>query len=80
MDCRCGLPMSKNPHKDAGKTETLASIGASYVCIPCSIAALNRSEQRRRNVLHDIRDLYNRSTIGQVQDELKVILDADAAR
>lgn len=33
--CSCGLPMTVNPHPDAGKPGALLEIGAMLVCIPC---------------------------------------------
>lgn len=35
--CTCGMPMSRNPHPDAGKPTALLAVGASYVCIPCTV-------------------------------------------
>ncbi len=31
----CGLPMSKNPHPDAGKPGEYVEIGAVWECVPC---------------------------------------------
>lgn len=39
----CGLPMSRNPHPDAG-SPTMAGVDGGYTweCIPCLIATRNR--------------------------------------
>ncbi len=39
--CKCGLPMSKNPHPDAGKPFTLLETGAVWECIPCQSKTLH---------------------------------------
>lgn len=79
-ECRCGLQMSRNPHPDAGKVPALLSVGASFVCVPCTVASLHRSETRRKELRHDVRQLWQDSISGQVQDRLKKVLDADSMR
>lgn len=37
--CRCGLPMVKNPHPDAGKLPTVCEVGAIWECVSCLAAA-----------------------------------------
>ena len=44
--CACGYPMSRNPHVRAGRTDTLLTVGAEWVCIPCAIASLHRADRR----------------------------------
>ena len=36
--CGCDY-MVKNPHPDAGKPERYEEVGATYVCVPCSVLA-----------------------------------------
>ena len=38
---RCREPMTQNPHPDAGKPATLLTVGAVWVCIPCTQLALH---------------------------------------
>ncbi len=45
--CSCGLPMSENPHPHAGEPEYLLKVGAVWVCIPCTQAALHRGHQQK---------------------------------
>lgn len=35
--CTCGLPLSKNPHPNAGDPKHLLTVGAMWVCIPCTV-------------------------------------------
>lgn len=40
--CGCGLPMSKNPHPEAGDPgERGLEVGMVHVCIPCTQKALH---------------------------------------
>lgn len=45
----CGLPMTKNPHPDAGKMATLLEVGTPYECIPC--LTKSRHQWSRRAML-----------------------------
>ena len=47
--CACGLPMSVNPHPDAGKVDALLMVGAMHVCIPCTVASRHKSNALRRS-------------------------------
>jgi hypothetical protein len=38
---QCDMPMSRNPHCAAGVPRTVHEIGAEWVCIPCTMRALN---------------------------------------
>ena len=42
----CGGQMSENPHPDAGKPDSLLTVGASYYCIPCGQMALHGWAER----------------------------------
>ena len=33
--CGCGMPLSRNPHPQAGELPTLHVVGPVWVCIPC---------------------------------------------
>lgn len=44
----CGGVMSKNPHPDAGKPESILSVGVEYECIPCEQRALHAWADRAR--------------------------------
>lgn len=46
--CRCGLPMSKNPHSEAGTPAMLTEVGYVWECIPC----LNANRGRWANRAH----------------------------
>lgn len=37
----CGLPLTKNPHPDAGKMNLLNVVGSVYGCMPCAEARAN---------------------------------------
>lgn len=37
--CKCGLPLSKNPHPQAGDPLEFVDVGATYECIPCLAAS-----------------------------------------
>ncbi|MFJ3316156.1 hypothetical protein ACIPLR_12410 [Herbaspirillum huttiense] len=45
---RCGLPMSENPHPDAGKPDRLLELNTRNVCIPC--LTLNRHQWSQRAI------------------------------
>lgn len=45
--CNCGLPMSRNPHPEAGDVVKLSQVGAVFECIPCTRAALARATRLR---------------------------------
>ena len=45
MTCACGLPMSRNPHPDAGKPAALLEVGAVWVCIPCTVKSRHKASQ-----------------------------------
>lgn len=65
-ECRCGLPMSENPHPDAGKPFTLLETGPVWACIPCGSKTLHawcERAQRAEGALHKIQDGV-RSVIG----------------
>ena len=53
LECRCGLPMSKNPHPDAGKTEHLTTVGAVWVCVPCTVKAMSGWASRYHQASRD---------------------------
>lgn len=44
--CACGCPMSRNPHPRAGRIATLLTVGADWVCIPCTIASRHTADGR----------------------------------
>jgi hypothetical protein len=44
--CPCGLPMSRNPHADAGNPESLLEVGAVFVCIPCTVKSRHSAHER----------------------------------
>lgn len=48
MVCFCGLPMSRNPHPDAGlpTMEGVVKVGAVWECIPCAIRTRNSANNR----------------------------------
>lgn len=47
IDCyKCGLPMSENPHPDAGIPSKVLEVGVQKVCIPC--LTLNRHNWAER--------------------------------
>lgn len=49
--CFCGLPMSRNPHPDAGKPTLVgvAAVGAVWECIPCMYRSRNSASFRWRD-------------------------------
>ena len=56
--CDCGLEMTRNPHPDAGKTSALPTVGAWFVCIPCTVAALNKSTVRYYEIRNKVDQLH----------------------
>lgn len=42
MVCRCGLPMTRNPHPQAGTVSYQNDYGYAYECIPCLVQTRNR--------------------------------------
>lgn len=66
--CSCGLPMSKNPHPDAGKPWTLLETGPVWVCIPCMSKTLHRWATRANlseNKLNEIADMAKQHRQGK---------------
>lgn len=61
LTCRCGLVMSENPHPDAGHPTKMVQVGATYVCIPCTMRALSgwasRAQRAERDARHYARVL-----------------------
>lgn len=49
--------MSRNPHPNAGKPETLLTVGAVWVCIPCTTKSRNGWHNRFRDLVIQIDDL-----------------------
>lgn len=47
--CRCGAPMSKNPHPQAGIPSMVCEFGAVYVCIPCAVSSRHRWAERAQS-------------------------------
>ena len=43
---KCGLPMSKNPHPQAGKPPDYLEVGTMYECIPCLVGNRHRWAER----------------------------------
>lgn len=44
--CTCGMPLSKNPHPDAGDPKHLLNVGAVWVCIPCTVQSRHDAHVR----------------------------------
>lgn len=72
MKCGCGLPMSVNPHPEAGDPKSVCSVGALMVCIPCTIKSLKLSsdsnwELRRKvhSLVDALRELHDFGTLSE---------------
>lgn len=44
--CKCGQPMSENPHVHAGDPRAISKVGARFECIPCRVNKARESWQR----------------------------------
>lgn len=49
--CECGLPMARNPHPDAGKPARLREVGATWVCVPCTVLGRHKAHRDAREAL-----------------------------
>jgi len=57
--CDCGLPMSRNPHTDAGKPSMISEVGAWFVCIPCTVKSRRLATQRYWSLLRKVESLWH---------------------
>lgn len=61
--CSCGLPLSRNPHPDAGiPTIGTLEIGYVWVCIPCTQKALHGWATRAQRAESAIRSHHQATT------------------
>jgi hypothetical protein len=88
MVCHCGLPMSRNPHAEAGDPAAVLDVGAVWVCIPCTYRALKKAADARyaaegeRDVERaraDAAEQINAPWVGQIA-ELRLERDEAVAR
>ncbi len=69
--CTCGLPMSRNPHPDAGKPAALLDVGAVWVCSPCTVQGRHKASRRAaaaeaeiassQSLMADLHDILDRA-------------------
>lgn len=57
--CQCGLPMSRNPHPDAGRVDRYLDVGAVWVCIPCTVRTRHAWAGRAQQAQAVVRQLYD---------------------
>ena len=79
MICHCGLSMSKNPHPQAGNVRTLTTVGADYVCIPCTVESRHKAYDRQRkaeNELDVLRARQEWTAVDEIKSELEKYDDA----
>lgn len=80
MTCACGLPMRKNPHPDAGRLETLLTVGPQWVCIPCTVASRHAATARADQAEQDLerqrreREAHLVIQLGATVQTLRVVL------
>lgn len=88
--CDCGLPMARNPHPDAGKPDVLLNVGATYVCIPCTVRTRHGWANQARERRLELEQLQARHelSIGRLRDTVvnalrlaeEALLDAPAGK
>ena len=69
--CHCGVQMSLNPHPEAGKTETLCEVGATFVCIPCCVKSRHVANQRKCEAQRNLDGL--KASVGRMYREVSNI-------
>lgn len=54
---KCGLPMSDNPHPEAGKPGHYLDVGCPRECIPCVVKSRHQWADRAMKAENELRDL-----------------------
>ena len=75
----CGMPMSPNPHVDAGDPVLVTEIGAEWECIPCLVAGRHNAVKRYQEAERDRADLAEALRIA-VQSLASIASSADSDR
>jgi hypothetical protein len=57
----CGLPMTKNPHDDAGEAGVYLTVGCIYECIPCLVKSRHEWSRRAQAAESEIHQFFKRS-------------------
>lgn len=67
----CGLPMSVNPHPEAGVPGRYLETGCQRECIPCLVLSRHQWSKRAFNAEKELRDLKSAPPQKRVSEEVK---------
>lgn len=70
----CGGPLTRNPHPQAGKMETLLEIGAVWECIPCLVRSRHRWCRRATDTMMALREVKETAAAHHADQPAHVLL------
>lgn len=75
--CKCWLPYSHNPHRDAGKPHRVNAVGMQNECIPCLVLSRLRWSNRALEAEAKLRRSYTKYVVRYSHESLRSFFDGE---